>query len=113
MAPGFAVDLLERMSAPSAARGAAQRALIDPLTERERTVLRYLAGTLTNAEIADELYVSVSTVKTHQRRSTQARRCRGGAMPSAALDSSTFSRPEQVVQTRNHLRGMTLERALR
>ena len=67
VAPAFALDLLERMSAPSAARGAAQRALIDPLTERERTVLRYLAGTLTNAEIADELYVSVATIKTHER----------------------------------------------
>ena len=67
VAPAFALDLLERMSAPFAARGAAQRALIDPLTERERTVLRYLAGTLTNAEIADELYVSVATIKTHER----------------------------------------------
>jgi LuxR family maltose regulon positive regulatory protein len=67
VAPAFALDLLERMAAPAAARGEAQRARIDPLTERERTVLRYLAGTLTNAEIADELYVSVATIKTHQR----------------------------------------------
>lgn len=35
--------------------------------ERERTVLRYLACTLPNAEIAGELYVSVATVKTDQR----------------------------------------------
>ena len=30
-------------------------------------MLRYLASTLPTAEIAAELYVSVSTVKTHQR----------------------------------------------
>jgi LuxR family maltose regulon positive regulatory protein len=36
-----------------------------PLTDRERSVLTYLAGSMTAAEIADELYVSVNTVKTH------------------------------------------------
>ena len=65
--PGFALELLERISGASAADTEARRTLIDPLTERERTVLRYLASTLSNAEIAAELYVSVSTVKTHQR----------------------------------------------
>jgi LuxR family maltose regulon positive regulatory protein len=36
-----------------------------PLTDRERSVLTYLASSMTAAEIADELYVSVNTVKTH------------------------------------------------
>jgi LuxR family maltose regulon positive regulatory protein len=67
VAPAFALVLLERMSDPSAGRGEAQRARIDPLTEREGTVLRYLSSSLTNAEIANELYVSVATIKTHQR----------------------------------------------
>jgi LuxR family transcriptional regulator, maltose regulon positive regulatory protein len=66
-APEFALDLLERMSDVSPAAAEARRTLIDPLTGRERTVLRYLASTLSNAEIAAELYVSVTTVKTHQR----------------------------------------------
>ena len=31
------------------------------------TILRYLASSLSNNEIASELYVSITTVKTHQR----------------------------------------------
>jgi LuxR family maltose regulon positive regulatory protein len=64
--PGFALELLDRMS-NGQADAEPRRALVDPLTERERTVLRYLASALSNSEIAAELYVSVSTVKTHER----------------------------------------------
>ena len=38
---------------------------VEPLSERERTVLRYLPSVLTTAEIAGELYVSANTVKSH------------------------------------------------
>ncbi|MEM7337814.1 MAG: response regulator transcription factor [Actinomycetota bacterium] len=38
---------------------------IDPLTEREEEVLVTVATGRTNAEIADELHISLSTVKTH------------------------------------------------
>lgn len=38
----------------------------DPLTEREHAVLRFLATSLSTAEIADEMCLSVNTVKTHQ-----------------------------------------------
>jgi LuxR family maltose regulon positive regulatory protein len=64
--PGFAVDILQRLSG-NAVSAAESRALVDPLTMRERTILRYLASTLSNAEIAAHLYVSVNTVKTHER----------------------------------------------
>jgi LuxR family transcriptional regulator, maltose regulon positive regulatory protein len=37
----------------------------DALSERERTVLRYLVTAMSYREIADELFVSVNTVKTH------------------------------------------------
>jgi LuxR family maltose regulon positive regulatory protein len=66
-AAGFAIDLLQRMSGGPTDELAVRRTLVDPLTDRELTVLRYLASTLSNAEIASELYVSVNTVKTHQR----------------------------------------------
>jgi LuxR family maltose regulon positive regulatory protein len=39
--------------------------LIEPLTARERDVLRFLPSRLTISEIADELYVSVNTLKFH------------------------------------------------
>jgi len=41
------------------------RELPDPLTPRELTILRLLATTLSTGEIADELCLSVNTVKTH------------------------------------------------
>lgn len=50
--------------APDTCR-AVTSALPEPLTERERAVLRFLATSMSNSEIADELCLSVNTVKTH------------------------------------------------
>ena len=44
---------------------AANQELIEPLSERELEVLVLIAGGLTNREIADQLYIGVSTVKKH------------------------------------------------
>jgi LuxR family transcriptional regulator, maltose regulon positive regulatory protein len=66
VAPAFALDLLERMSAGASSEVDARRALVEPLTDRERTVLRYLSGSLSNTEIAAALYISVNTLKTHE-----------------------------------------------
>ncbi len=54
---------------PAAPVGSATSALPNPehLTERELIVLRYLPTMLKAAEIAKDLYVSVNTVKSHQR----------------------------------------------
>jgi DNA-binding CsgD family transcriptional regulator len=44
-----------------------QSHLVEPLTERELVVLRYLSSRLTTSEIAQQLYVSVNTVRTHAK----------------------------------------------
>jgi LuxR family transcriptional regulator, maltose regulon positive regulatory protein len=63
-------SLLERLRAVAGAdqpggRPQAPVPLVVPLSEREQVVLRYLSSRLSAGEIADELYVSLNTVKTH------------------------------------------------
>jgi LuxR family maltose regulon positive regulatory protein len=43
--------------------------VVEPLTEREREVLRHLSGMLSGAEIAREMHISIHTVKTHLKNS--------------------------------------------
>jgi LuxR family maltose regulon positive regulatory protein len=57
-------DLLERL-AGTRAREPAAAPLLEPLSDRELTVLRYLPTMMSNADIAAEMFVSVNTVKTH------------------------------------------------
>lgn len=58
------LERLRRTAGTSSPRVRPPR-LIDPLTERERDVLRFLPSRLTIREIADELFVSVNTLKFH------------------------------------------------
>ena len=67
-------EMLEPAARPAAVPGqrrppTGQQAplVVEPLSEREREVLLLLAGMLSTAEIAAEMYLSVNTVKTHLR----------------------------------------------
>jgi LuxR family maltose regulon positive regulatory protein len=59
------LDELLAASAESAQATAVTPKLVEHLTEREQTVLRYLPSLMTYEEIAADLYVSLNTVKTH------------------------------------------------
>jgi LuxR family maltose regulon positive regulatory protein len=61
-APGHAPS-----PAPATAADQAPVLPAEPLSDREREVLRHISGMLSTAEVASEMYISVNTVKTHLR----------------------------------------------
>jgi DNA-binding NarL/FixJ family response regulator len=63
IAPSVTARLLAAFSGSLADAPPAQPS--EPLTAREEDVLARVAGGRTNAEIADELFISLSTTKTH------------------------------------------------
>jgi len=63
IAPSITARLLENFA--EAGPGSSPAQPISPLTEREEEVLVTVARGRTNAEIADELHISLSTVKFH------------------------------------------------
>ena len=67
----LAPSVTRRLIAEFARRPAAVRVdetTLEPLTEREREVVALVAKGLSNAEIAQELYISPATAKTHVSR---------------------------------------------
>jgi DNA-binding NarL/FixJ family response regulator len=65
VAPSVTRRLLDRFASRLPAAAGEPRANVSHLTEREREVLRLMARGLSNSEIAAELVVSETTVKTH------------------------------------------------
>jgi DNA-binding NarL/FixJ family response regulator len=67
LAPSVTRRLIARFAAQGQLPARGMRAL-DDLTEREREVLALVARGLSNAELANALYLSLPTVKTHVSR---------------------------------------------
>jgi LuxR family maltose regulon positive regulatory protein len=65
IAPNYAARLLAAFDQEVEPVSPGMETLVEPLTERELDVLRLVVAGLSNPEIADELVVAVSTVKTH------------------------------------------------
>jgi DNA-binding NarL/FixJ family response regulator len=65
IAPSVTARLLAAFAAPGSSSSPPPAQPIEPLTEREEEVLLTVARGRTNAEIADELCISLSTAKTH------------------------------------------------
>ena len=57
----------QQLPAPVTAGDQAPVLVVEPLTERELEVLVHVSDMLNTAEVADEMYISVNTVKTHLR----------------------------------------------
>jgi LuxR family maltose regulon positive regulatory protein len=54
-----------QLPAPPGAPDQAEIPVIEPLTKREREVLRHVSLMLNTAEVASEMYLSINTVKSH------------------------------------------------
>jgi LuxR family transcriptional regulator, maltose regulon positive regulatory protein len=65
--PALIAEILGLLAGQAPAPPAGPRPPLDPLSDSEIRVLRYLPTNLSGPEIAGELYVSLNTVKTHLR----------------------------------------------
>ncbi len=65
VAAGYARSVLKTFSDMRDEQPPVQPSLVSPLTKRELEVLRLIAAGLRNQEIADHLFISISTVKRH------------------------------------------------
>jgi DNA-binding NarL/FixJ family response regulator len=78
--------------------------LVEPLTDRELEVLSHLAKRRTNREFADELVLSLNTVKWYARQihgelgDMQGRRLGSALLGEAALAEAAFAAAQEHLQ---------------
>ena len=65
IAPEYACRILEVMTGKAEIAEAGLKSMVEPLSERELEVLQLVTEGMSNREIAEELYISTGTAKTH------------------------------------------------
>jgi RNA polymerase sigma factor (sigma-70 family) len=92
LAPAVTRTVIERVARQPAGNGRAA-ARLEELTQREKEVLELIARGLSNAEIAAELVVEESTVKTHVKRILTKLRLRDRVQAAIFAYESGLVRP--------------------
>ena len=89
--PSAWLDRVRRAASAAGAPRLASLGLVETLTDREREVLRLLPSRLTLSEIADELFISMNTLKFHLKVIYRKLGCSSRA--EAAAISQGMARP--------------------
>ena len=101
LGPTVTQRLLTRFAETTAADDGDAEAALASLTDRERVILRLLAEGLSNAEIAAELVISETTVKTHVSNLLRKLRVRDRVQAVIVAYESGIAAPARTTRDRH------------